>query len=188
MNTSLIPACLHAIEFPDKEGHKEFLDELVKLIPEAQDRILRVNLSGMRTATGVLTPEALLLVDTLNLGVKRLYPLVTNKPDMVKAMGDEHHAHVTALIKNSKDALPSLTTMAKSALTSVLNFGKSGFAQATPQQYKDRLNICRMCTRFNPKAYRNTGRCMECGCSTKIKLVIAAEACPLAKWFPVNNN
>jgi hypothetical protein len=80
--------------------------------------------------------------------------------------------------------LPSVWSMLKNVGKAAVNSAKSGFKLVTDEQYDERTNICKSCEFWNPKAFNNTGQCVKCGCSTKAKLKLATEKCPIGKWLP----
>jgi hypothetical protein len=80
--------------------------------------------------------------------------------------------------------LPSVWSMVKNVGKAAVKSAKSGFKMVTASQYEERTNICKSCEFWNPKAFYNTGQCVKCGCSTKAKLKLATEKCPVGKWFP----
>ena len=79
---------------------------------------------------------------------------------------------------------PSLWSMAKNAGTAALKSAASGFKMVTAEQYEERTNICKSCEFWNKEAFAGTGQCTKCGCSTKAKLKLATEKCPVDKWLP----
>lgn len=78
--------------------------------------------------------------------------------------------------------LPSVWDMAKNAGKAAIKSAKSGFKTVTDEQYAERTAICKSCEFWNPAAFNNTGQCVKCGCSTKAKLKLATESCPIQKW------
>lgn len=74
--------------------------------------------------------------------------------------------------------------MVKSAGKAALKSAKSGFKTVTDAQYEERTNICKSCEFWKKEAFGGTGQCTKCGCSTKIKLKLATEKCPIDKWLP----
>jgi len=86
------------------------------------------------------------------------------------------------VVSNIPPKYPTITTQAKSAATSVANWATSGFRLTTPEEYQARLEICKGCEFWDAEALSGTGRCKKCGCSTKAKLKMATEKCPIDKW------
>jgi hypothetical protein len=74
---------------------------------------------------------------------------------------------------------------AKSLLQAAKNFTASGFVFASDEVYNQRLAVCTGCEFWNSAAFLNTGSCTLCGCSTKAKLKLPLEKCPVDKWLPV---
>jgi hypothetical protein len=74
----------------------------------------------------------------------------------------------------------------KSFLGAAKNLAKSGFQIADDALYNSRLEICKACPEWNPQAFLNTGQCKLCGCSTKAKLRLPLEKCPVDKWLPIS--
>jgi hypothetical protein len=77
---------------------------------------------------------------------------------------------------------PSAWQMLKTAATAGKNFIKSGMKFVTEEEFIAREIICKDCEFWNPKGYANTGQCLRCGCSTKAKLRLQSESCPINKW------
>jgi len=77
---------------------------------------------------------------------------------------------------------PSISKMAKSALSAVKKFGLSGFKKTSEKEINKRLEICKKCDFWDDKALNSTGRCNICGCSTWAKIRMATEKCPHGKW------
>jgi hypothetical protein len=87
---------------------------------------------------------------------------------------------------NNKSSYPSLITMAKNITKSTANFIKGGMKIVTDEQLQERLKICNNCDNFDAAAFKGTGRCKLCGCSTMLKLKMATEKCPIDKWLAIN--
>ena len=58
-----------------------------------------------------------------------------------------------------------------------------GAPVVSPEQYKERAQLCLDCEFFDPEAFAGKGRCTKCGCSG-VKLYLATAACPIDKWKP----
>lgn len=50
-----------------------------------------------------------------------------------------------------------------------------------PAAYRRRLEVCRACEWWREGARLGLGKCRKCGC-TRLKLRLAALACPAGKW------
>jgi hypothetical protein len=59
---------------------------------------------------------------------------------------------------------------------------ESRFHQTSPKELEKRLAICQPCEHWVAKAFKNTGGCSLCGCSTWAKLRMPLEQCPINKW------
>mgnify|MGYP003335081644 CR=1 FL=1 len=77
---------------------------------------------------------------------------------------------------------PGMWDMMKTAATAGKNFIKSGMKFVSEEEFIAREIICKGCEFWNPKGYVNTGQCLRCGCSTKAKLRLSSESCPIKKW------
>jgi hypothetical protein len=77
---------------------------------------------------------------------------------------------------------PSLAEMIKSATKSAALWAQRGFKHTDEETLTSRVEICGNCEFWNAQAFRGTGRCMKCGCSTWAKLRMATEKCPIGKW------
>lgn len=80
----------------------------------------------------------------------------------------------------------SALTKARSLLNAAKNFAKDGFVFVSDSVFNQRLDICKGCPEWDPSSFLNTGSCTLCGCSTKAKLRLPSEKCPIDKWLPVN--
>ena len=73
-----------------------------------------------------------------------------------------------------------------SMLASVSNSAKTWLASGMPVSESEvvqvRLKTCQSCEWWDSKAFKGTGKCLKCGCSTWAKLRMATERCPLGKW------
>ncbi len=78
--------------------------------------------------------------------------------------------------------LPSKIEMSKSFVKSMSKWIASNAPLASEDLLSRRKEICSKCEFWNPKGFKNTGRCMKCGCSTWTKLRMATEKCPIGKW------
>jgi hypothetical protein len=75
-----------------------------------------------------------------------------------------------------------ITEMAQSFFRSTKNWAISGFKIVNEEKFLERLEKCKSCKFFDPKALKNTGRCTKCGCSTMAKLRMETEECPIGEW------
>ena len=84
-------------------------------------------------------------------------------------------------IKNN----PSLQKL-DSFINSSLNWAKSGFELVDSKILEERKKKCNSCDFWDSNAFRGTGKCKKCGCSTWAKLRMATERCPIGKWEAVD--
>jgi hypothetical protein len=84
--------------------------------------------------------------------------------------------------------LPAPQDQLLSLATAVGKFVGNGAPIVPKEILAERKSICEQCEHWNSKAFRNTGRCKICGCSTWAKLRMATEKCPLNKWEVYNIN
>jgi hypothetical protein len=78
--------------------------------------------------------------------------------------------------------LPPLVDMVGSAAKAAYAWVKSGFVTTDEQTLIKRIEACMGCEFWDAAAFRGTGRCKKCGCSTQAKLRMATEKCPIGKW------
>lgn len=78
--------------------------------------------------------------------------------------------------------LPPLVDMVGSAAKAAYAWVKSGFVTTDEQTLIKRIETCMGCEFWDAAAFRGTGRCKKCGCSTQAKLRMATEKCPIGKW------
>ena len=71
---------------------------------------------------------------------------------------------------------------AESLLKSSVRWAKGGFSLADETLFSERKAICQTCQNWDLKAFAGSGKCKICGCSTKLKLKLKTEKCPLGKW------
>lgn len=90
--------------------------------------------------------------------------------------------HLVVQLTPQKSSPPSFTQMARSAAKSATSWVKQGVPIASEELLKERQAICKSCEFWDSKAFKGTGRCMKCGCSTWAKLRMATEKCPIGKW------
>lgn len=76
---------------------------------------------------------------------------------------------------------PGMLEMAKNAIGAAKRFAQSGFAMASDEEFKRRMEICVSCEFWDSAARMGIGKCAKCGC-TSSKLRLASEKCPLEKW------
>ena len=60
----------------------------------------------------------------------------------------------------------------------------AGMPITSSDQHSHRVSICHAntCGFYDPAAYKNTGGCNACGCSTEAKAWLATESCPKKLW------
>lgn len=63
-------------------------------------------------------------------------------------------------------------------LVAVYNYAASGLDSRSKQQYKQCLEVCSACDRFDKR-----GICLECFCIVALKAKMKTENCPLGKWL-----
>jgi hypothetical protein len=85
-------------------------------------------------------------------------------------------------IEKNQHQVPPIDSMVKSAIQSTARWAKNGLRITDEPTLKTRIQTCRDCSYWNSKGFKNTGRCMKCGCSTWAKLRMATEKCPIGKW------
>jgi hypothetical protein len=81
-----------------------------------------------------------------------------------------------------KKKAPPILNQIKSFVGSMKKWAESGFAKAGNKEFNRRLDICKSCEWWDGEAFANTGRCLKCGCSTKAKLRLKTEKCPIGRW------
>jgi hypothetical protein len=84
--------------------------------------------------------------------------------------------------KKSEGEPLSMTQLAGSITKAAINWAKGGFATTDEQTLIKRIETCMGCEFWDAAAFRGTGRCKKCGCSTQAKLRMATEKCPIGKW------
>ena len=77
---------------------------------------------------------------------------------------------------------PSFGDMTKSVSMGALRWIVGGFGTVSDEVLQARLETCRNCEFWDSKGFMDTGRCRKCGCSTKAKLRMPTEKCPIGKW------
>jgi len=111
-------------------------------------------------------------------------PLPTDRLDKVMPPeGPNSHTNEDGVLSTSP---PSLRDMATGIGGSMVSWAKSGFKVVNDEMLEFRQNICGGCEFWDVKAFRGTGRCLKCGCSTKVKLRLATASCPVGKWGVVS--
>lgn len=80
---------------------------------------------------------------------------------------------------------PPLIEQAQTLGAAAVRFIRSGASLVGDDVFNARLEVCRGCDQWDSEAFLGTGRCLKCGCSTKGKLRLPGEGCPLEKWLPV---
>ena len=78
--------------------------------------------------------------------------------------------------KFGNEKTPSLVGRGWAFTMSMLKFAGSRFAQATKEQYSERLEIC------DPCEFRKKNSCVLCTCYIPAKAVILVAECPKDKW------
>ena len=71
---------------------------------------------------------------------------------------------------------------AESLLNSGVRWAKNGFPVANETLVSERQTVCQSCQNWDSNAFAGSGKCKICGCSTKLKLKLKTEKCPLGKW------
>lgn len=82
---------------------------------------------------------------------------------------------------NEKEARDFLKKC-KSLSSSVVNYSISGFKSSTQEEIFKRKLICEGCDNWISSAWKGTGKCNLCGCSTWAKIRMKTEKCPIEKW------
>lgn len=85
-------------------------------------------------------------------------------------------------VKLKKRKAPPLIKQIKSFGRSMAKWAVSGFRRTSERVYNQRLNVCKGCEFWDKEAFLGAGRCLKCGCSTKAKLRLKTEKCPIGKW------
>lgn len=80
---------------------------------------------------------------------------------------------------------PKAKDMIKNFAGSMSRWARAGLPVVTKEQFDERFDKCKNCEHWNGSALLGTGRCKLCGCSTKAKLHLATEKCPIDKWGPI---
>lgn len=78
--------------------------------------------------------------------------------------------------------LPSVLEMGRSALGDIIKWSAVKFGRCDEEQINARLSECRVCPYWDPEAFRGTGRCKKCGCSTWAKIKLKSASCPDGRW------
>lgn len=73
---------------------------------------------------------------------------------------------------------PSLSQQARSLATSLWDWACSGFAVASHDEQRRRMNICAVCPQWDAAA----NRCRICGCQLAAKIAMRTEHCPEGRW------
>jgi hypothetical protein len=81
-----------------------------------------------------------------------------------------------------KNTQPNATQMAKTVVVAAAKWAVSGFSAASEEEITKRKSICAECEHWSAGAFKQTGRCNKCGCSTWAKIRMATESCPEGKW------
>jgi hypothetical protein len=80
---------------------------------------------------------------------------------------------------------PDFLQQSVSVSKSILSWAAKGFQIVSDDIYNQRHAICSACEYWEAGAFLGSGRCEKCGCSTKAKLRLATEKCPVGKWAQV---
>lgn len=108
--------------------------------------------------------------------------LVDNKSVKKKFFTGECPENRWPKVKVKKRKAPPLINQIKSFGRSMTKWAVSGFQKTSNKVYNQRLEICKGCEFWDKEAFMHTGRCLKCGCSTKAKLRLKTEKCPIGKW------
>lgn len=100
----------------------------------------------------------------------------------VKKLSREEVANALLKLVPEQYESPSLTEMVTSFSEDMLKWASANFALASQEEMDQRLNICRSCEWWNAEAYKGTGRCRKCGCSTWAKIRVKTSGCPIGLW------
>jgi len=73
----------------------------------------------------------------------------------------------------------------KSLAKDLIKWSKNDFGLVTNDQYEYRYKKCIACKSWDPTGYNNTGECLECNCSTIVKLKLISTECPLKHWLEI---
>lgn len=101
--------------------------------------------------------------------------------DELRKTSQARASRIKALLAKDRSD-PSLSALVGSATTAVTNWVSGGFKTTPKKVLEERIKICEGCEMWDPKGFRNTGRCRKCGCSTWAKLRMNSAKCPLKKW------
>jgi len=63
-------------------------------------------------------------------------------------------------------------------LINYIQKNQSAVLFVSDEVYRERINICHACDRFDEKE----NRCYECGCFIQSKAKVVLDSCPLKKW------
>lgn len=78
--------------------------------------------------------------------------------------------------------LPSSLKQVSNFLTDTVAVAMTGFEEVSPAAKTARLDICNGCP------LHADGRCIACGCSSRVKSAFAAEQCPLKYWEHIKSD
>lgn len=120
-------------------------------------------------------------VGTRKILIKELNALASKSPESSATLDIKAYPLAD---KKPKEPLspPPFMSMAHNFAKAANRWVNSNFLKTDDASLEIRLEACRKCEFWNPKAFRGTGRCMKCGCSTWAKLRMATEKCPIGKW------
>ena len=71
---------------------------------------------------------------------------------------------------------PSILQQIVNVGAAVVDYAKSGFRNASPEEQNRRLSICKGCE------FYSEGLCAKCGCNLAAKSVMEVSKCPINKW------
>lgn len=137
----------------------------------------------------------------IRVALKSIHAAVKNRPagylEHVLSVGTlEGGSHVLfepSVYKSLKDRYspghdgtrvpPTMSQKVAAVIHSMAIWAKRGFKVVTKEVLEQRTAICHSCELWDPNGFAGTGSCRRCGCSTKSKLVLAHEKCPVGKWL-----
>lgn len=106
-----------------------------------------------------------------------------NPQDCKKNTTSSKETNFQAPIQNAESdktekKLPSTIQMAKNFMGAAADHVKNGLKNVTPEEQKQRLDICSNC----PHIVEDKSRCGKCGCFLQTKTKWASSSCPIGKW------
>lgn len=89
-------------------------------------------------------------------------------------------------IEIDKKNYPTLIQQAKNAISSGIDYIKSGFKNSDEEEKQRRMEICTGNTEKGipqcPSYDKEQNRCRECGCFLNLKTRMESGSCPLGRW------